>query len=293
MFAINAASGNNDIDYHAIIQDFFKDRSGFHATLFNCEGSDLKKCLKDKIAHEQPDIVVAVGGDGTVKLVAELVAGTDMKLGIIPAGSANGMAKELNISPEPLAALETLVSSQAHPIHLLKVNNQYCIHLSDIGFNAYIIKTFEKLHQRGMWGYVKAAWKVLWRHSKMEAQFEINKQLVKRSAVMIVLANATSYGNGVAINPQGKLDDDLFEIVIIRKISIAEILKMRFSRKGFNPKKTEFYQVRSVKIHSKRKAHFQVDGEYIGKVNEVIAEIVPAVVNVVYPKEVAIASAKK
>lgn len=284
MFAINAASGNNDIDYHNIIHNFFEGKAGFKASLFNCEGADLKKCLKDKIAHEKPDVVVAVGGDGTVKLVAELVAGTNMKMAIIPAGSANGMAKELNIPQEPLAALETLTTAQAHPIHLLKINNQYCIHLSDIGFNAYIIKTFETLHQRGMWGYIKAAWKVLWRHSKMEARFEINNQMVKRSAVMIVLANATSYGTGVAINPDGKLDDDLFEIVIIRKISIAEILKMRFSRKGFNPQKTEFYQVRSVKIHSKRKAHFQIDGEYIGKVNEVIAELVPAIVNVIYPK---------
>src|SRR5690606_31630992 len=119
------ASGSNEIDYPGIIHDFFKNKTGFHTSLFNCEGAGLKKRLKDKIAGEQPDVVVAVGGDGTVKLVAELVAGTAAKMAIIPAGSANGMAKELKIPQDPSEALTTLTEAQAHPIHLLKVNNQY------------------------------------------------------------------------------------------------------------------------------------------------------------------------
>jgi diacylglycerol kinase (ATP) len=282
LFAINHAAGNNTIDCPTLIPSFFEDKKGFAYLLFNLPAVDLKEALRESIASFKPDIVVAVGGDGTIKLVAELVMDTPIAIGVIPTGSANGMAKELKIPLEPLEALELIVKGTAKPIHLTKVNNKLCIHLSDIGFNASLVKRFEDMPHRGMWGYIKAAWSVLWRHSKMEAAFVLNGEHIKREAVMIVIANATSYGTGITINPLGQLDDKLFEVVIVRKISLAEILKMRFSTGTFHPEKTEVFQTSQITIHSRKRAHFQIDGEYYGKVNEVTAEVIPDAIKIIY-----------
>jgi diacylglycerol kinase family enzyme len=70
-------------------------------------------------------------------------------------GSANGMAKEIGIPADIHKALNLALSGNTRSIHLIKVNNEYCIHLADIGFNAFVIKKFETSAGRGMWGYFK------------------------------------------------------------------------------------------------------------------------------------------
>jgi diacylglycerol kinase (ATP) len=283
LFIVNEGSGNNDTDFSKVIDVFFKDKPDIQVVQILL-GSDIDcPALQKDIHNSKADKVIAVGGDGTIKLVAEMMMGTDTPLGIIPAGSANGMARELGIPLDTNKALALLLEGEAFPIHLIKINNELCIHLSDIGFNAYIVKKFETQGHRGMLGYLKAAWKVLWQHGRMRAEFRINEELIQRSAVMIVVANATKYGTGVTINPIGRLDDDLFEIIIIRKISLLEILKMSFTRLPLNAKKTEVFQTGSVVIRSRKKAHFQIDGEYLGKVNEVHAAIVPRAIRIICP----------
>lgn len=283
LFIINEGSGNNNTDFSKVIDDFFSDKADWTVEKIILQQPIDCDDLETRIRNSEAGIVVAVGGDGTLKLVAGMITGTSKALGILPAGSANGMARELSIPQDPVKALELLVTGQARPIHMTRINNEYCIHLGDIGFNAFIVKKFETLGQRGLWGYVKAAWKVLWQHSRMQAEFDLDGQQIRRSAVMIVIANATQYGTGVTINPLGRLDDDYFEIVIIRKVSVMEILKMNLTRLPLDAKKTEVYQARSVTIRSKKKAHFQVDGEYLGKTGHVQAEILPAAIRVIYP----------
>ena len=237
--------------------------------------------LKDIISNAKPDRVIAVGGDGTVKLVAECLLHTSMVMGILPAGSANGLAKELGIPASVQGALQHLLKTATQNIHLIKINGQLCVHLSDIGFNASVIKIFESEKRRGMMGYVKAAWKVLLRHPVMLATIKIDDDYIRREAAMIVIANATRYGSGAVVNPLGRLDDDLFEIVIIRKVSFSEIFKMMVSHKAYDKNKTELFQAQSIQIQSKKKAHFQIDGEYLGKTNKIQASIITNAINII------------
>ncbi len=241
--------------------------------------------VRAEIDRVQPARVIAVGGDGTVKLVATCLQQTGIPLGILPAGSANGMARELGISDEPEKALRAIAEGRERKIHLIKLNEELCIHLSDIGFNAFVIKKFEGQRRRGMWGYVKAAWKVLWQNRRMLVKIQTDEDHIWRKAAMVVIANATRYGNGVVINPEGSLYDRLFEVVIIRKVSFSEIFKMRFTRQNFNPAKTEFFQTRSLQIESASQVHFQVDGEYMGKLKKITATLLPDALTVLVPPE--------
>lgn len=280
LFIINPGSGSHDLNLKKVISAHFSSKD-ITIKLFELpEDCSLEK-IKEKVDQEKADRVVAVGGDGTLKLVAECLLNTGIPIGIIPAGSANGMAKELGIPTDIELALDLVVSGKPHQIHSVKLNDQLCIHLSDLGFNAYLVKKFDTMPERGMWGYAKATWHALWNHKRMQVELNIKGETIKSAAVMVAIANATMYGTGLKINPDGKLDDELFEIVVVKDYSYLEILKIWLTKLPFNPKKIEVFQTSEVKIFSKHKAHFQVDGEYVGKVNEVIAEILPASVIVI------------
>ena len=280
LFIINPGSGNTSINWTHEIDTFFANLP-HHVEKHLLARDCTVNILKDKISQAKPARVIAVGGDGTVKLVAECLLHSSIILGILPAGSANGLAKELGIPADVQGALKHLLKNDTQKIHLVKINQQLCVHLSDIGFNASVIKIFEASKQRGMWGYVKAAWRVLWRHSLMQATIRTDKDTIRRDAAMIVIANATRYGSGAVINPAGRLDDDLFEIVIIRKVSFAEIFKMMVTHSPYDKTKTELYQSQSVQIQSRKKVHFQIDGEYLGKINKIDAVIIKDALNIV------------
>lgn len=281
LFIVNPGSGSDNIDFKTVISDFFKSLEHtfeIYQLTENCSPEQIKTAIDQSKAER----VIAVGGDGTLKLVADLLKGTKTPIGIIPAGSANGMAKELGIPLNIDEALALTINGETKEIHAVIVNGELCIHLSDIGFNAYIVKKFDDLPQRGMWGYTKALWKALWSHHKMEVEFNIGKETICSEAAMVVIANATMYGTGVKINPDGKLDDDVFEVILVKKYSFMEIIKIRFTHLPFNPEKIESFQTKNLRIKTKNKVHFQVDGEYIGKVNTIEAQLLPAAITVIF-----------
>jgi diacylglycerol kinase family enzyme len=128
-----------------------------------------------------------------------------------------------------------------------------------------------------------ASVKVLWQNPLMHIKIRIKGATINVKAKMIVIANATTYGSGAIINPIGKLDDELFEVIVIKKISIREMFKMVFTHTAYDSEKTEVFQTNELSIKSFRKVHFQVDGEYLGKVKEVNARIIPECLEVIMP----------
>ena len=282
LFIINPGSGNNAISWPVIINDYFKSLNHI-IELFHLPKNCSLQIINEKIALFLPQQVIAVGGDGTVKLVATCLLQKNMSLGILPAGSANGLAKELGISEDPVKALDVVVNGNIKKIHVTMVNSQVCIHLGDIGFNAFVIKKFETQHGRGMWGYLVASIKVLLKKPLMEVEMKIDDKTINTKAAMIVIANATKYGSGALINPVGKLDDELFEVIAVKKISLHEIFKMTVSHAAYDPSKTEIFQTNNLVIKSGKKVHFQIDGEYFGKVNELKASLIPQALQIMVP----------
>jgi len=280
LFIINPGSGSHSINLKEVISIHFEQKQ-IETDLFELPDDCSLDKIKAKISESNADKVIAVGGDGTLKLVAECLLNSEIPIGIIPAGSANGMAKELGIPTDITDALNLLETGEAKKIHVVKLNDEICIHLSDLGFNAYLVKRFDSLQERGMWGYAKATWHALWNHKRMDVELKLKNEIVKSRAAMVAIANATMYGSGLKINPDGKLDDKLFEIILVKDYSYLEILKIWITKLPFNPKKIEVFQTDEVKIFSKHKAHFQIDGEYIGKVNTVEAKILPAAISVI------------
>jgi diacylglycerol kinase (ATP) len=282
-FVINPSSGNNQINWALEITKYFA-QTHHTIELYTLSKEYKLGTLKSKIKSLLPDQVIAVGGDGTIKLVAECLIHTNIKMGMLPAGSANGLAKELGISEVPSEALDVVVKGHSKKIHVTEINKEICIHLSDIGLNAYAIKMFETQGIRGMWGYLMATIKVLLQNPILEVEMRIDGKLIKTKAAMIIVANATKYGTGLEVNPIGKLDDDLFEVIVIKKISPLEIFKRAFTNEDYDSEKTEVFQTNALTMTSRKKVHFQIDGEYLGKVTKIKANILINALVIVVPE---------
>jgi YegS/Rv2252/BmrU family lipid kinase len=289
LFVINPNSGGkNKQDFETQIKAYFQqlshDIAYYHLTCNNDE-----EAIKKELDFFAPQKVVAVGGDGTVNLVAKVIMGSEIHLGIIPGGSANGMAKELNLPTVFNEMMKLIMEGDIKRADIIKINeNDISLHLSDIGLNARLIKYFEEGNMRGKLGYAKVALKVLWRKQNIQVVIKSSDNIIRRDAFMVVLANASKYGTGAVINPEGNLYDGFFEVVIIRQLAIFEILKMWFKPKPFNKKNIEIIKATSVHIMTGHKVHFQVDGEYKGKVKEVKAEMIAHSLNLIVPKEIAV-----
>jgi diacylglycerol kinase (ATP) len=286
LFVVNPiAGGNAKTDWEATIKEVFTTPSPAIEFVIQT-GKDDKAAIQKRIEEFTPGKVVAVGGDGTVKMVAEIVKETAMILGIIPAGSANGLAKELGIPIDLNEAIKIISDGTEGKLDAIKINEEeLCFHLSDVGLNALLVKYFEASNTRGMWGYGRSLFKMLWNKRKMRVTITTDTETIKRKAYMVAIANAEKYGTGAVINPDGKVADGSFEIVVVRKINVVEIFKAVTAHKTFDPKKIEVFRTKNVVLNFQQKAPFQVDGEYQGKIASLKARILPGIVNIMLPKK--------
>lgn len=285
LFIINPVSGGKaKQDWEEKIRAYFK-QSPHGMEFYILTGKNDVASVQHYINTINPDRVVGVGGDGTIKMLAQMLYHTPVPLGIIPAGSANGMARELGIPADVDTALDIVVNSNAVPIDVIEIDGkEICIHLSDLGLNAMLVKQFEQSKKRGMWGYGKAVFRMLWQKQKMYVTIQLDMETVKRKAYMVAIANASKYGTGATINPEGKTDDGLFEIVVVRKLNLVEISKAIFTEKSFHPDRIEIFKTKRAVLSTLHKTYFQVDGEYRGRVKKVEAEIQSGCLHVLLPE---------
>jgi diacylglycerol kinase (ATP) len=285
LFIINRGSGRKkNTDWEGVIKDYFTNLPhSLH--FFSLPTENAVSKLRKTLEEVAPQRVVAVGGDGTVSFAAREVMGSALLFGILPAGSANGMAKELGIPDTPQQALDIILKGEARSVDVIGLNGSHiCLHLSDIGLNAQLVKYFQKGGTRGLIGYAFALLKVLYRKQRIKVVVQTRDQLVERTALMVLIANASRYGTGATINPEGDICDGFFEIVIVSKIGMNEIFRMFLHFRRFDPKSIEVLSARAANLETARKAHFQVDGEYIGKVDRVVAKVLPEKLLMIVPK---------
>jgi diacylglycerol kinase family enzyme len=297
LIIVNPIAGNIDKNP---LYDFLADEqaiSPFTYKIYKTTGKNDEKALKKFLNTHQTKCIVAAGGDGTVNLAVRVLLDTKIPLGIIPLGSANGMARELNIlrGVVPLRSLITrekvrgawsvIRQSNTRKLDLVKINDQYySLHLSDIGLNAKIVKRFENDNIRGYLGYTRQFFRELPQREKISYRITANDRKHKGHAYMIVIANASRYGSGTVINSRGAPDDGKFELCIVKDINIKGLVKALFSifRKNVQYQKKDLRVISCSRasVILKRKQVLQVDGEIIGEQDHLSLEILPEAVQV-------------
>lgn len=215
LFVINPIAG--DIEKEDLEEDIAA-MCAAHA--INCEiyrtsGEDDEAKIKDKLKQHSYDAVFAAGGDGTVSMVASLLIGTETPLGMIPLGSGNGLSKDLGIPQDTEEALELLHHNIIRNIDTLTLNGLPSIHLSDLGFNALVVKGFCESGVRGPGSYARIALQEYLSYEPKLYRIETDKEVFEGRAFMVTIANANAFGSNAAINPDGILNDGQFEICLI------------------------------------------------------------------------------
>ncbi|MBS0010489.1 MAG: hypothetical protein KFF49_03715 [Bacteroidales bacterium] len=257
----------------------------YQFSIFNIpEEPDLAK-INDAIDKFSPTIAVAGGGDGTVNLVAKSIAGKGIRLGIIPLGSSNGLAYQLNIPVGLDEALDLIAKGDSKKIDTLIIDNKHlCLHMCDLGMNARVIKRRDDEDEGGFLAYVKQYIKELGYKQKFRFDMETGDRHISGKAVMIVLANSPYYGTGAMIAPEGQPDDGWFEIVIVKAYTLRFLLDMLITifYKNYSNKTTRYIiKTRKVNITTNKPQEMQIDGEPHGEKEKIRAEIQPADINII------------
>lgn len=251
--------------------------------LYETTGKNDQQQILSLIEKHKPNKVAVAGGDGTIKMVAELLLDKNIPLAMIPTGSANGMATELDIPIDISESIACLLRGVVYNMDVIMVNNELCLHLSDIGMNAQIVKYYQENNWRGKLGYLRGAIKMLFRKRHMQLTIHKDGESIQREAFMVVLANARMYGTKVIINPNGDIFDGVFEIVLIKRLNFLEILKMFLRITDYDPTIIESIPAQSVNIKVRKSIYFQVDGEYRGKKHSISAEVKKGALPIILP----------
>ncbi len=286
LLVINFKSGVGSAKtFHAKILDIAK-KYDLQIELYETTGNEDRKAIRRSIEKFNPEIVYAVGGDGTVNTVASELINTDIALGIFPAGSANGLAYNLGITEDVETLLAKNLEKTPFEMDVIRINGEnYCFHLSDIGVNARIVSRFEKEGSKGMLGYGKQLLKEMFtRKNWFTFYVQVpGRRRKKMKAEMLVFANAKSYGTGAMINPTGKLNDGKFEIVILRPYPwwfVFTFIYAAFTGKLHKMKYIKVYSVKQAKIELVKRQEIQIDGEIFRNINIVNVEVIPSALKV-------------
>lgn len=261
-------SCNEDIRYRTILLD---------------EYTDLEKEIKEF----DPEMAVAVGGDGTINAVGTHLVGTDIIMGILPCGSSNGLAKNLYIPPEPGKAARVLFDCHVKAIDTLIVDGKYCFHVCDLGFNARVVRRAKHSKVKGWFKYGLSLSRELLDMHFFHYGVSTAKVKLNDRAFAITITNTRTYGNSAAINPLGKVNDGLFEICIIKPFPKRALLNMivrLFRRSIYRSHYCLFIRTDSAVITNTDSEAVHIDGDPVKPGPDFTIGILPRSLKVAVPK---------
>ncbi len=287
LFVINPISGGvNKDDAEEVITTFCQSQD-IEALFYRTTGEEDENQIWQLHQVHRPDGIVAVGGDGTVNMVGTMLIDKDIPLGIIPQGSGNGLSKDLKIPQDFTESLQVLSKFHVTPIDTLEINGEPSLHLSDLGFNALVVKCFSEGDTRGPAAY---AWHVAKEYvSYQPKEFEVvtDTEQFSGKAFMIAIANANTFGSNAMINPMGMIDDGMFEICVLEEFPKLEgigILYQLFNGEINNSLRSRIIHCRKATIYNPEGELLQIDGEPMGSPREVNVVIKQHSLRVILPE---------
>lgn len=229
------------------------------------------------------DVVVAVGGDGTVNEVARSLAGSKTALGIIPCGSGNGFARHIGVPLDIKKAVEFLNTAVPVSVDYGKINNTPFFCTCGIGFDALVSSTFASGTRRGLLGYMNQTL-TDWLEYEPEV-YEVESESFKKDykAFLIACGNAAQYGNNAYISPTASMCDGLLSVTILEPFTVPDIpiiLGQLFGRTLMRNEHIKTFETKWLKIKRKAASPVHFDGEPADMEAEVFIEVVPKGLNV-------------
>lgn len=244
-----------------------------------------------RIAGSLPDdaLVVAVGGDGTVREVAAACAGTGRTLGILPAGSGNDYVKALGVGTKLRRALEVLAAGNVRLVDTGEANGVAFNNGLGIGFDAEVAAGVADApaYLGGVGRYLWSVGRLLWGFRCHDARLTLDGgRAVESKTILVAAALGTTYGSRFRLAPEAKLDDGLFDVVWSEEVSRGEVLRLiprAFGSTLLEHPKVHMARTREVEVELAEEVPAHVDGEVLGPTRRFRARVRPRSLRVVAP----------
>lgn len=287
LFVINPNSGASSNDKIILRIKEVAALKGIDIRFLYTTGQFDDQAIQQQLTEYQPDRVIAGGGDGTIQLVARNLLGTTFPIVLLPLGSANGLATSLEIPHKNIESADYVFEDlHSTPLDLLLINDTHiCVHLADIGINAMMVKDYAEAGDSGMIGYARHLIHAIKETPLLHYTIKTETETLEQEGYMLTFANAHMYGTGIHIT-DGSVRDGLFEIRNIQKIAWGEAIKAGLTKFNVFVDKDMFSDViscRHAEIFIDQPVEFQIDGEYMGKVDHLKIDILPSAITILIP----------
>jgi diacylglycerol kinase (ATP) len=224
------------------------------------------------------DIIVAVGGDGTINEIAPQVIAQNKVLGIIPFGSGNGLARSLKIPMKARGAIELINKFNVQLIDAAKLNQRYFFNMAGMGFDAHISLAFAINKNRGLKGYAEMFIKEMINYKAQNYRIEIDGNTYEHRAFVVSIANSSQYGNNVHISPKSSLTDGLLDVCVVKPFPLYKIVVLLYQMmRGITDHSSmvEIIRGKNIKITREKEDSVHLDGEPILMGATIEAEVIP------------------
>ncbi len=242
--------------------------SGEAADVFVTTGRGHARALARDARAGGARLVIAWGGDGTVNEVASALAFGDVPFAVVPAGSGNGLARELGVPADPAAALRAALRAAPRAIDAGELGGRLFVNIAGLGFDAHIAARFNDPQngRRGLLGYALLTVRELGRYVACRYEISTPDAHLAVRALLVVIANGTEFGNRMRIAPGARVDDGALDLVVVEdRPGLARLWNLRRLITG-SVERAPIWSSRRIErvtIESDAPILFHVDGEPI------------------------------
>ncbi len=254
---------------------------------------DARQFAREAVEQEL-NVVVAVGGDGTINEVIQELANTETALGVLPSGTVNVWARETGIPLDNEGALKVLLHGRTRCIDLGQVSDRYFLLMAGIGFDGEVTRAIEKksVKRFGVLGYlVVGTWLGLG-YPSFRVILQIGEQVIKTNALQIIIGNTQLYAGAIKYTWDAKCDDGLLDICILRKQNpfgrIAVFIDFLFHREQ-RRQWVQYTTGKNITIRTRKHIAMQIDGDPAGRITQnippVTFRVAPDALKVIVPHQ--------
>jgi len=241
-------------------------RRGLRGQIDLTTSSGHAHALARRAADERADLVIVWGGDGTVNEAGAALLDTGTALGLVPAGSGNGLAASLCCQRDPRAAITAALDGQTRAIDAGFLAKRPFFNIAGIGVDARVAHLFNLRGRgsRGLWPYVLIGLREAYRYTAVDYEVELDGTTTPVRALLIAFANGREYGNGMTLCAQAELDDGLLDATIIEdRPVVSRLLHARHLARGAADRAPRVVtrKIRRATVRAQVAMEYHVDGE--------------------------------
>ncbi len=245
--------------------------------------------LARQAVEEGYEMVVVIGGDGTVNEAVCGLVNSDVLLGIIPAGSGNGISRTLGIPLNPSEACRVIAEGHSRRIDVGLLNGHYFLGVAGVGYDALVGYLFERRwgKLRGMWNYFLSAVVGYFQYRPYPIELRTGHETRSVAPLLVTIANTTQFGGGAIIAPQAQPDDGLFDVCIVHQLNLFQALyywPRLFSGHIDTVPQWEMLRTDAVEVISDKPLPVHVDGDFLELSAHVRVSLVPGGLSVRVPR---------